>query len=191
MKPDGVFPHFIANGLPVGISGVVIAAIFAAAQSTLSSSINCSATLTLGDLYRRYLRPQASEKESMTVLRVATLVFGLAGTGIALVMAQLEKGALDIWWDMASIFSGGMLGLFLLGMISRRAKRPAAATGVIIGVLVIFWMSLSPELNDKWERLRSPFHLNMVIVVGTMTILLVGLLVSRWAKPSPAKGPGA
>lgn len=177
-KPDSVFPHFIGVGLPVGVTGIVIAAVFAAAQSTLSSSINCSATLTLCDLYRRYLRPNASERESMRVLRVATLGFGIAGTLVALAMLRV-RSALDAWWQMASIFSGGMLGLFLLGLISRRAKNPAAFTGVSVGVLVILWMSLSPRLGDEWAAWRSPFHNFMVIVVGTLTILLVGLLASR------------
>jgi SSS family solute:Na+ symporter len=161
-------------GLPVGVTGIVIAAIFAAAQSTLASSINCSATLGLCDLYRRYFRPQASERESMMVLRVATLGFGLAGTLVALAMIQV-KSALDVWWELASIFSGGMLGLFLLGMISRHAKNAAAATGVGVGVLVIIWMSISPKLSDEWAAGRSPFNNFMVIVIGTLTILLVGL----------------
>ncbi|HLA50510.1 MAG TPA: sodium:solute symporter, partial [Thermodesulfovibrionia bacterium] len=67
-KPDQVFPYFIATGLPIGVGGLVIAAVFAAAQSTLSSSINCSATLILCDLYKRYIRPCATEKESMFIL---------------------------------------------------------------------------------------------------------------------------
>lgn len=183
-KPDAVFPHFIHVGLPVGITGVVIAAIFAAAQSTLSSSINCSATLALCDLYRRYWRPHASERESMQVLRGATLLFGLAGTGIALAMVRVGGGALDVWWQWASIFSGGMLGLFLLGLISRRANNAAAATGVVIGVLVILWMSLAPKFSAAWAAWRSPFHSFMVVVIGTLTILLVGLGVSR------LRGPG-
>lgn len=145
VEADAVFPHFIHAALPVGLSGLVIAAIFAAAQSTLSSSINCSATLTLRDLYRRYLRPAAGDKESMLVLRLATLVFGTAGTLTALAMIRV-KSALDVWWELASIFSGGMLGLFLLGLISRRARNAAAATGVVIGVLVICWMSITPKV---------------------------------------------
>jgi len=187
-KPDAVFPHFINMGLPVGVTGIVIAAIVAAAQSTLASSINCSATLTLCDLYRRYFRPQASERESMMVLRVATLGFGVAGTLVAVAMLRV-RSALDAWWELASIFSGGMLGLFLLGMISRRAKNPAAVTGVTVGVLVILWMSLSPRLSDDWGAWRSPFHNFMVIVIGTLTILLVGLLVSRRNKPPVQAGP--
>jgi SSS family solute:Na+ symporter len=178
-KPDAVFPHFIHVGLPVGVTGIVIAAIFAAAQSTLASSINCSATLALCDIYRRYFRPQAGEREAMKVLRVATLGFGLAGTLVALAMIQV-KSALDVWWELASIFSGGMLGLFLLGMISRHAKNAAAATGVGMGVLVIIWMSISPRLSEEWAAWRSPFNNFMVIVFGTLTILLVGLGITRF-----------
>jgi len=187
-RPDAVFPHFINFGLPVGVTGLVIAAVFAAAQSTLASSINCSATLTLCDLYRRYYRPQATERESMKVLRVATLGFGVAGTLVALAMLRV-RSALDAWWEMASIFSGGMLGLFLLGMISRRAKSPAAFTGMIVGVLVILWMSLSPKLGNEWAAWRSPFHNFMVTVIGTLTILLVGLLVSRVPSRRSIIGP--
>ncbi len=120
-KPDAVFPHFIVHALPVGVSGLVIAAVVAAAQSTISSSINCSATLLLCDIYRRYVRPQATERESMRVLWAMSLLVGLAGIGMALAMMRI-KSALDAWWELASIFSGGMLGLFLLGFISRRAN---------------------------------------------------------------------
>ncbi len=177
-RPDAVFPHFIHVGLPVGVTGLVIAAIFAAAQSTLASSINCSATLILCDLYRRYFRPRAGARESMRVLHAATLGFGLGGTLVALAMIRV-RSALDTWWELAGIFSGGMLGLFLLGLISRRARNAEAVTGVLVGVLVIVWMSLSPRLTDAWAAWRSPFHNFMVIVIGTLVILLVGLLLSR------------
>jgi SSS family solute:Na+ symporter len=117
----------------------------------------------------------------MLVLRISTLVIGAAGTFTALAMIHV-KSALDAWWELAGIFSGGMLGLFLLGIISRRAKNAAAATGVIIGVLIIFWMSLSPAWTGEWAQFRSPFHKFMVIVIGTLAILLVGLLISRFTK---------
>jgi SSS family solute:Na+ symporter len=182
-RPDDVFPHFIVNQLPVGLTGVVIAAIAAAAQSTIASSINCSATLLLCDIYRRYIRPLATERESMRVLWAMSLAVGLAGTGMALAMMRI-RSALDTWWELASIFSGGMLGLFLLGLISKRAKNPAAITGVVIGLLVITWMTV-PKLIDVPPELRSPLHGNLTIVVGTLTIFFVGLLVSRFSKPTP------
>jgi SSS family solute:Na+ symporter len=172
---DLVFPHFIVNQLPAGMTGLVLAAIFAAAQSTVSSSVNCSATLVLCDIYKRYFRPLAGERESMRVLRVATLVAGALGTGAALAMMQI-KSALDTWWQLAGIFSGGMLGLFLLGQISRRATNAAAALGVTLGVLLICWMTLSPKWSGALANFRSPFHGFLIPVFGTTIILLAGLL---------------
>jgi SSS family solute:Na+ symporter len=176
-SPDAVFPYFITHQLPIGLRGLVIAAIFAAAQSTLSSSINCSATLVLCDLYKRYLRPGAGERESMWVLWMASTAVGIAGIAMALAMIHIRQ-ALDAWWELAGIFSGGMLGLFTLGILSRRADNPAAACGVTAGVLIIAWMSLSPRLRDPWTWARSPFHGFLVVVIGTLTILLVGLFFS-------------
>jgi len=174
-----VFPHFIANGLPAGLGGLVVAAIFAAGQSTIASSVNCSATLILCDLYRRYFRPQATEQESMTILRLATVLVGFGGTFAALAVAVFgRKEVLDIWWELASIFSGGMLGLFLLGLISRCATNGPAAAGVITGLLVICWISLASVWPAAWVAFKSPFHKFMAIVVGTVAILLVGLLIS-------------
>jgi len=171
-RPDAVFPHFLRTGLPAGVTGLVVAALFAAAQSTLSSSINGCATLTLCDGYRRYLRPEAGERESMWVLRGATVLYGLGGIATALAMTRV-KSALDAWWQLASVFSGGMLGLFLLGLLARGARGTAAAVGVGAGVLVIAWISLSRYLPASW---RSPFHEFLAVVAGTLAILAVGWL---------------
>ncbi len=183
-KPDAVFPHFIVTQIPPGMTGFLLAAIFAAAMSSVDSSLNSSATLVLCDVYKRYLRPQAGERESMRVLYTATFVFGVAGTTAALAMMQV-KSALDAWWNLQGILSGGMLGLFLLGLfllglISRRAKSPAAATGVLVGLLVIVWMTFSPVWSGNLAFLASPFHHSMIIVIGTLTIFGVGILVSRF-----------
>lgn len=179
-KADAVFPHFIVTQLPVGITGLVIAAIFAAAQSTLSSSMNCCATLVLCDIYRRYFRPEIGPRESLRMLRATTLVAGLLGTGVALAMMRI-KSALDVWWDWAGILGGGMLGLFLLGLISKRARNADAVLGVVTGVLIIVWMTLStkagwPKAFAAW---KSPFHSFLTIVFGTASILVVGLALAR------------
>jgi len=186
---DKVFPHFIGAKLPAGVTGLLIAAIFAAAMSTVSTSLNSSATLLLRDYYQRYFNRTASESQSMRVLYGSTVVWGVLGTGVALLLTRMTS-ALDAWWTLSGIFSGGMLGLFLLGMISRRAGNPAALTGVIVGILLICWMTLSKYLTGPWESLRSPFHAFLIPVLGTLTILLLGLLVgqftaSRRTAPSP------
>jgi solute:Na+ symporter, SSS family len=173
-KPDAVLPYFISTQLPVGVAGLIVAAICAAA---LDSNLNCMATLTLCDIYKRYLRPEAGERESMRVLYASTLLFGVLGTGTALAMTRVQS-ALDAWWQLAGIFSGGMLGLFLLGLLSRRAGSAAGAIGVATGVVVILWMMLSPAWTGAPE-LRSPFHSFLTIIFGTTAVLLTGLLVGR------------
>ena len=123
----------------------------------------------------------------MIALYVATIVWEILGTGMALALVALTESALDMWWKLASIFSGGMVGLFLLGMICRRANNASAVTAVLLGGLVIIWMVFSqtvywPQGLDHW---RSPFHSFMIIVVGTLSILLTGLLFSRFVRPHP------
>jgi SSS family solute:Na+ symporter len=176
---DRILPYFILTELPAGAKGLLLAAIFSAAMSTISTSLNSSATLLLTDWYQRFVRPQATDREAMRVLHLASLVWGILGTGVALAMIGV-KAALDAWWTMSGIFAGGMLGLFLLGLISKRAGNPAAVTAVVAGVLVILWMTLSPGAAAWPEHLQSPFHSFMTVVVGTLVILLVGLLVSRF-----------
>ncbi len=175
---DKVFPHYIVRRLPPGMAGLLIAAICAAAMSSIDTSLNSSATVILSDIYRRYFRPGAGERESMRVLYAATLAIGALGTGVAVAMIG-QKSVLDAWWKLSGIFAGGMLGLFLLGMISRRPGNPTAVTAVLVGLAMILWMTFSPESPWVAVPLRSPFHEFMIPVVGTLTILLGGLLLSR------------
>jgi SSS family solute:Na+ symporter len=175
-KGDKVFPHFIATELPTGITGILIAAVLAAAMSSVDSSLNGSATLTWCDLVKRFSGNEPSEATGMKVLHGATIAFGIIGTSAALAMTRVQS-ALDAWWKLSSIFSGGILGLFLLGLIVKKAKNAVAATAVAIGVLVIFWMS-APWLP---ENLRPALHGNLTIVVGTLTIFLVGITVSKFS----------
>jgi SSS family solute:Na+ symporter len=185
-RVDSVFPWFIVSALPPGVSGLVIAAIFAAAMSTISTCLNSSATVLLTDYYRRFLNPHADERRSMRVLRVTTVVWGLAGTAAAVAMTSV-RSALDAWWTLAGIFGGGTLGVFLLGFVSRRATNRSAAAGVAAGVVLIIWMTLSPRLSAIPAGLRSPFHEFLVIVFGTAVVLAVGLAFGRRATASRTK----
>ncbi len=178
---DKVFPYFIVSQLPPGVTGLLIAAIFAAAMSTISTSLNSSATILMTDVYKRYIRPDAGEKQQMAALYISTLGFGALGTVIALALIRAE-GILDTWWILQGIFAGGMLGLFLLGIVSRRATNPAAVTGVLAGLAVIAWMSASPTLVTNGvlpESLKNPLDSYLTIVFGTLTIMLVGMLATQ------------
>lgn len=177
---DKIFPHFIVNGLPMGITGLLIASIFAAGMSTVATSLNSTATIVLSDYYKRYFNKDPNEKSSMKILYSSSLIFGTLGVIIALALVGVES-VLDAWWGLASIFSGGMLGLFLLGYLSKSARNIDAIIGVIVGALIIIWMSLSPLYFTDGELLafRSPFHSNLTIVFGTLAITLVGFLLTK------------
>jgi SSS family solute:Na+ symporter len=177
---DAVFPHYISSQLPAGLAGLVVAGLCAAA---MDSNLNCMSTLFLRDIYRRYFRPGASERESMRVLYASTLAFGLISIGAALAMIRI-KSALDVWWELAGIFGGGMLGLFLLGRLWKRADGRAGLAGVAAGVGVIIWMSLSPRWTSVPPEWRSPFHGFLTIVFGTAAILVVGGLVAAVFGPA-------
>lgn len=183
--PDRIFPWFIVSMLPAGVTGLLIAAVFAAAMSTVSTSLNSSATVILNDFYRRFVNKTATEEGSMRFILIATIVWGVLGTGAALAMTQV-RSALDAWWSLAGIFSGGMLGLFLLGLISRRVHSRAALAGTAIGLLIIVWMSVTPGWTTLPDGLRSPFHDFLIIVFGTTAIVVCGFLFSTILQP-PAK----
>ncbi len=186
-KSDYVFPWFIVTVLPSGMAGLLIAAIFAAAMSTVSTSLNSSATIILNDFWPQRVAAESGDRAALRRLRWVTMGWGAAGTLMALAMTQ-AKSALDAWWLLAGVFGGGMLGLFLLGRLFPRADGRAGATGVGCGVLVILWMTFSPKLAWWPEALRSPFHGFLVIVFGTAAILAAGGLASlrRPARVDPA-----
>jgi SSS family solute:Na+ symporter len=188
MTGDAIYPYFIVHMLPIGITGLVIAAVFAAAMSTLSAAMNGSATIILQDIYKRYFYPQAGNKESMCVLYLTTFIWGVLGIGLAILVIGTPS-ALDTWWTLSGIFSGGMLGLFLLGLMTR-VKNPAAITGVILGVLFIAWMSIPKYLNGKFAFLRSPFNSFLIVVFGTLAILLVGIF-ANWLRKELGKNHSA
>ena len=175
-KADQVFPHFIVSQLPRGVPGLLIASIFAAGMSTISTSFNSAATVFLTDYYRKFRKKDPGEKESMKVLYLTTVVITVLAISVALAMINV-KSALDAWWKLASIFSGGMLGLFLLGAFTRRSKSTGAVIGVICGVAVIAWMSLSSIADDP-SRYGNIFHSYLTIVFGTLAIFLTGFLLS-------------
>ena len=175
LKGDEVFPHYISTALPVGVCGLLIAAVSSAAQSTVSSSLNCGATLLLNDVYLRFVRPGADEKHSLLFVRLATVVLGICGAGAALAMINI-KSALDVWWKIAGIFGAGILGIYLLGRLTK-ATSSQAVVATVAGVLVIAGHTYYPVLN--------PF---LTIVLGTGTILLVGAALAKFSTKRGSRG---
>ena len=178
IQSDRVFPLYIINNLPAGLTGLLIASIFAAGMSTISTSVNSSATVILNDYFKKSSDNPESEKRAVRILYSSSFIFSIIGILIAIAMINV-KSALDVWWKLASIFSGGMLGLFLLGYFSRMVTKTSAIIGVVAGVLVIGWMSISPLIFNTPVLIKfaSPFHSYLSIVFGTMVIFITGFLL--------------
>jgi SSS family solute:Na+ symporter len=165
---DKVFPFFIATQMPAGIAGLLVAAILAAAMSSVDSSLNSSATLVLEDFVRRTgMGMSKSQKGELRVLHLATAIFGLLGIGVALAMMGVSS-VLDTWWTLAGIFAGGVLGLFLLGMLVARVNARAAGIAAGCGVGLIVFLSLD----------ANPLHKFLTVVIGTSAIVIIGFVLT-------------
>jgi Na+/proline symporter len=135
---DAILPLFITRELPAGAAGLVVAGIFAAAQSTVSTSMNSTATAFVTD-FCRPIRPRGSEAGYLKLARWLTVVFGAAGTGLALVFSSGDiKSLLDKFFAVLGLFGGSLGGMFLLGMFTRRATASGAIVGALLGALVTY-----------------------------------------------------
>lgn len=170
---DKIMPHFMVYMIPTGLLGLIVSAILSAAMSTISSGMNASATVFTEDIYKRYFNKESSDKNSLKILYIATVIVGVIGMICGIAMIGI-KSLLDVWWTLSGIFAGGMLGLFLLGLISKKATNSDAIIGTIVGICVILWMTFSYLIPEDMAYLRNPLHANMIIVVGTLTIFLIG-----------------
>jgi len=186
---DRVFPHFIASKLPQGIRGLLIAAIFAAAMSTVSTGLNSSATLVMSDFYKRLFRPDSKDAEHVIVLRVATIAWGVMGTMMALALVRLTESALDIWWTLSGVLGSGIVGLFLLGVMVPAIRGHKVILVVAIGLVLIAWMVVSktPYWPESLVGFANPLHTYLVIVVGPAAMIGLGWLLTL-GKRQPADG---
>ncbi|HEX6963082.1 MAG TPA: sodium:solute symporter, partial [Lacipirellula sp.] len=165
LQNDAVFPQFIVNELPVGLGGLVVAGIFAAAQPT--SSLNGIATAWVTDFHAR-LRPEMSDASRLRVARIVTIGSGLAGTAIALLMTTYRiASAWDAFLGMLALAGSTLAGLFALGIFSRRAHGRGAVVGAIASVAVLAYVQRSTAL-----------HFFTYGAIGLLTCWLVGWAAS-------------
>jgi SSS family solute:Na+ symporter len=135
IRPDAVFPYFIMTELPVGVTGLVLSALIAAAISSLDSDLNCLAAVGVDDYYKR-LKPESTDKQRLWVGKVIVVISGIASLFIASVYVGIGgKGVLGIVFGLYAIFSGGIAGLFLLGLLSRRANKEGLYISLAVCVL--------------------------------------------------------
>src|SRR5688572_25496844 len=133
---DAIFPLFMVRELPVGVAGLVVAGIFAAAQPT--SNLNSMATAFVTDFYQR-VSPGVSDDRVVRLAQRITVLFGVMGTGVALVLVKLQLASLwDFFMQLIGLTGGALAGLFALGIFTRRANGPGALVGAVAGVIVLY-----------------------------------------------------
>ncbi len=144
---DAVFPLFIARQLPIGISGLVVAGIFAAAQSTVSTSMNSISTVVVTDFVKRFSLLK-TEKGYLNLARFCTFLFGTLGTALALLFASADiKSLWELFMSVLGLFGASMCGLFLLGIFTRRVGVAAALLGAVIGTVLLFLIQWKTDIS--------------------------------------------
>jgi len=162
-----IFPIFIVEEMPAGIYGLIIAAIFAAAMSTLSSSLNSLSSSSMNDYYRPLIRPEATDAHYLRASRICTL-----GWGVILIMVSfLAKNwgeVLQAGMTITSITMGSVLGVFLLGLLQKKLDQNAGLFAMITGLVVMGFVGFSPEIAWTWY-----------VLIGSSATLLSGLIMTR------------
>lgn len=162
-----VFPTFVTTHLPVGLIGIILAAIMAAAMSSIASELNALATTTVIDFYRRLVRPEAPDAHYLHVSRIATGFWGLFACIVALFATNLGS-LIEVVNRFGSFFYGSILGVFMLAMLTRRASGTGAFVGLIGGMSLVATVAVTrPEISFLWHN-----------VIGAVGVVVVGLLVS-------------
>jgi Na+/proline symporter len=167
---DRVFPDFITQHLPSGLSGLVVAAIFAAA---MSSSLNSIAATAVNDLYKPF-KPNRSDRHYFKVSHWLTLLWGIVQIGVALLMRHRNRSALDMALSVAALINGPVLGVFLVGTFLRRVSEPPALIGMAASVVLMLYIYLQTKIAWTWYGL-----------IGSAATFLVAWAASFAFAPAP------
>ena len=164
---DQIVPLFVTQAMPVGIAGMVIAAIFASAMATVASAMNSVATIFTEDFYLK-LRPQATDRQRLFTLKATSYVVGAIGTAMALVLAaQNLKSMMVVWNQFSALLGGGIVGVYTLGMFTKRANGFGAICGAATSIAVTLLV-----------KLYTPLHWATYTPIAIFTCIISGYFLS-------------
>jgi SSS family solute:Na+ symporter len=167
-QADHVFPYFIAHQLPVGLTGLIIAALFSAAMSSLDSGVNSVSAVITVDFYKRWMSKRATDTASLSFAKGLGLILGLSSTVLALFVDNIEGNIVDITNKSTSCVVGPLFALFAVGIFSRRVNE----MGAIVGSAVGFGVGLVVTFSGQW------FDYNISFTHIITTSVVVSLVVS-------------
>ncbi|HKG22801.1 MAG TPA: sodium:solute symporter, partial [Blastocatellia bacterium] len=176
-RTDRVFPFFIINELPAGVVGLVIASIFAAAMSTLSSSLNSSASTSLADFYRPLLKPDASDEHYLKVSRRMTALWGVAQIAVGISGAGAGESIVNQVLGIAAFTNGPILGIFLLAALTRRVSEDGALIGLALGVIFMLGVQFAlPRMTGL--QIAWPWF----VLIGSTVTFACGLAAALFRR---------
>jgi len=167
-----VFPTFITEHMPIGLPGLLVAAILAAAMSTIAGELSALSTATVIDFYRRFVRAEASDAHFLRVSRVATGFWGLFACVVAVWAAELGS-LIEVVNRFGSFFYGSILGVFILAVGFPRATANGAFIGLLAGMAAVGWAASATSVAFLWHN-----------VIGAVVVVIVGMAVSLVTKRS-------
>jgi SSS family transporter len=171
-----VMPSFVLNHLPLGMAGIFIAAVMAAAMSSIAAELNSLSTATVIDFYQRWYKPQASDAHYLRVSKIATAFWGIFASFVAIQAASLGS-LIEVVNRFGSFFYGSILGVFLLAMIGR-SRAIGAFVGLLAGMGTVAAVSFfAPSISFLWHN-----------VIGAVVVVVVGMLLSTIAGGSRESG---
>ncbi len=177
-KPDEIFPYFIIHNLPVGVKGIIVAGLFAAAMSTLAGSMSSLSGSAMLDLFKPIIKKDLGDKKEVLVSRVFTVIAAVVLIAVAFLFISMSKSVVEIALGIASITYGGLLGVFLLGLLSKKVNENSAIVGFVAGLLAMLSVSVTPIILG-----RPPFvHWTWYVLIGTTVTIGVGI-VAQWLTP--------
>jgi Na+/proline symporter len=181
-KTDRIFPSFIVNYMPHGVSGILIAAILAAAMSNLSAALNSLSSTSIIDFYIRR-RPQTSESRRVFLSRAATVMWGLVLFFLAIVSRRGGK-VVEVGLSIASVAYGALLGVFLLGVLTRRANERGTMVGMALGFCcniyiwqggnILEWLQKLTGVHFTVLALSRPIPFPWYVPIGSLVTFVIG-----------------
>lgn len=189
VSPDEIMPLFVENQVPPVLTGALVAAVFAAAMSSLDSALNSTAAAATVDFYAR-LKEDVSEQRRLLFAKIVVVTVGVIGIGVGIYASRTGLLLINIILEFVGWFAGGLLGLFLLGMLTKRANGHGAFVGAIAGTLAALIVTdNSSGLTPLGEGLGlDPISSIWLTAVGLGVTLVVGYLVSLLGRrPAPER----
>ncbi|MFN3135167.1 MAG: sodium:solute symporter [Candidatus Kryptonium sp.] len=171
MNPNEVFADFIVKYIPSGISGLIIAGLFAAAMSTLAGSMSSLASSAMIDIYKPYFGKNPDERKELIISRVITAVWAVLLVGSAIFFMRTEKTVVELALSIASFTYGGLLGTFLLGVLFKKVDETSALVGFIAGILAMVYVILNTKIAWTWHTFIGA---GTTIIFGNLVQMLRG-----------------